>query len=265
LTYLATYPIKSCYRVETHSADVEPWGLAGDRRWLIVDDNVKVITQRDWPALGRIQPKPGPHGLLLRAPGMADLMVPFPDSSPINVEHFHHQWFAAVPAGDRADQWISARLGRTARLVYLADPTQRPIEPGYGLPDDRVSLADSYLLLLTSTASLDAVNEWLVEGGDEPVTMTRFRPNVVVSGSPAWAEDDWIGRRITIGGVSFRIPQACVRCVFTTIDPETGEKGRQPLSVLGRHRRFASGLLFGVNLIPDTQGKIAVGDEAFVA
>jgi hypothetical protein len=90
--------------------------------------------------------------------------------------------------------------------------------------------------------------------------MTRFRPNVVVTGAPAWAEDDWVGRRLRIGEVTFRAAKACDRCVVTTIDQETGEKGRQPLFALGRHRRTEQGLLFALNLIPDGTGGIRVGD-----
>jgi uncharacterized protein len=269
LSYVATYPIKSCYRVEVGSAQVEPWGLAGDRRWLIVDDDAKLITQRDTPALGRIRPDPRDGGLLLRAPGAADLWVPYPTGATTDVHHFT-LWIAATPAGPGADRWVSDVIGRPASLVFLDDPTRRPVDPDYGEPGDRVSFADGFPLLLVNSASLDALNDWLVEGGDEPVEMTRFRPNVVVVGAPAWAEDGWIGGRLVIGDMSFRVPKACSRCVLTTVDPETGEKGRQPLRILGQRRRFPGGLLFGVNLIPDLEGfdgrgKIAVGDEVIVA
>jgi uncharacterized protein YcbX len=95
--------------------------------------------------------------------------------------------------------------------------------------------------------------------------MMRFRPNVVVDGAPAWAEDDWLGGRLRIGGTIFRAAKSCARCVVTTIDQETGEKGRQPLRALGQHRRDGDALLFGINLIPDIgagqPGVIRVGDE----
>jgi uncharacterized protein YcbX len=263
LTYVATYPIKSCYRVEADSAEVEPWGLAGDRRWLIVDERATLITQREWPALGRIRPRYYSQGLVLEAHDATALDVPFPAGATMDVKHFR-QWIAATPAGDAADRWVSQLIDRPARLVYLDDPTRRPVDPEFADPDDRVSFADGYPLLVTNEASLHAVNDWLVEAGDEPVAMTRFRPNIVVGGAPAWAEDEWVGRRIVVGDVTFRVPKPCDRCVFTTIDPETGEKGRQPLRVLGQHRKFPGGLMFGVNLIPDGRGKIALGDEITV-
>ena len=146
---------------------------------------------------------------------------------------------------------MSKSLGRDVRLVHLHDPTQRSLKPGRGRADDRVSFADAYPVLLTNAASLDAVNDWLVEGGDEPVPMARFRPNVVIGGAPAWAEDDWVGRRIRIGAVTFRADKTCDRCVVTTVDQDTAERGRQPLRVLGQRRLSSTGPLFGINLIPD--------------
>ena len=140
----------------------------------------------------------------------------------------------------------------------------RPIEE-LAEEDDRVSFADGYPLLLTTEASLTALGDWLLEAGDEPVPMTRFRPNLVVAGARPWAEDDWLGRRLRIGDVVFRAAKSCSRCVVTTIDQETGERDRQPLRALGRHRRHRDGLLFGINLIPDIgagqRALIRVGDE----
>ncbi|GAA2390712.1 MOSC domain-containing protein [Dactylosporangium salmoneum] len=263
LSYLATYPIKSCYRVEAGAAEVEPWGLAGDRRWLVVDEDAKLMTQRNWPSMGGIRPRYTGEGLVLEANGMPSLEVPYPSGTTTDVKHFH-QWIAATSAGDAAHHWISQVVGQPVRLFHLDDPTRRQVDPEFGEPDDRVSFADGYPLLLTNEASLQAVNDWLAEDGDEPIAMTRFRPNVVISGAPAWAEDDWLGRRIVIGDVTFRAPKPCDRCVLTTIDPETGEKGRQPLRVLGKHRRFPGGLLFGINLIPDGRGKIAIGDQVSI-
>jgi uncharacterized protein YcbX len=169
-----------------------------------------------------------------------------------------------VPArvGDDAG-WFERFLGRPARLVWLGDPTARPIA-SHALESDRVSFADGYPVLLTTAASLAALNDWLVEGGDEPVPMTRFRPNIVVIDAHPWAEDDWLGGRLRIGDTVFRAAKSCGRCVVTTIDQETGEPGRQPLRVLGRHRRVDGAVLFGINLIPDIgagqTGVIRAGD-----
>ena len=164
----------------------------------------------------------------------------------------------AAAAGDEADAWFSAYLGQPVRLVYLDDPTRRAVDPEYGREGDTVSFADGYPLLLTSTASLGQLNQWLTAAGDQPVPMNRFRPNVVVSGFGPWAEDRW--RRIRIGPVWFRVAKPCARCVVTTTDQATGMRGSQPLTMLAARRRFGHNLVFGQNLIPDFPGHIRVGD-----
>ena len=171
---------------------------------------------------------------------------------------------APVPARIAESEWSSAFLGREARLVWQADPTGRAID-SHAEPDDRVSFADGFPLLLANESSLSALNDWLVSAGDEPVPMTRFRPNLVVAGARPWAEDTWLGKRLRIGEVLFRAANACARCLVTTIDQETGEKGREPLRALGRHRRMDGGLLFAINLIPDSSsGVVRVGDPVSV-
>ena len=130
--------------------------------------------------------------------------------------------------------------------------------PQYGRDGDTVSFADGYPLLLTGTASLDQLNQWLTAAGHQPVPMNRFRPNVVVSGFEPWDEDRW--RRIRIGEVPFRVAKPCGRCVVTTTDQVTGERGSQPLAMLAARRRFGKNLVFGQNLIPDSPGRIRVGD-----
>ncbi|GAA4924784.1 MOSC domain-containing protein [Actinoplanes utahensis] len=262
ISALHTYPVKGCHRLDHHEARVEPWGLAGDRRWMIVDPDGVGITQRDTPRLTQLAARPRPGGLTLGAGGLADLDIAEPtDGAKIQVRVFRNK--EPVPARLADTEWISAFLGHEARLVWQADPTARTVHD-HAQPGDRVSLADGYPVLLANTASLDAVNDWLAEAGDQPVPMHRFRPNLVVDGAPAWAEDHWIGRTLHIGETTFRVAKACARCRVTTIDQETGETGRQPLHVLGRHRRVGQGLLFAVNLIPDLPAghttTIRVGD-----
>jgi uncharacterized protein len=164
----------------------------------------------------------------------------------------------AAAAGDEADAWFSAYLAEPVRLVYLDDPTRRAVDPEYGADGDTVSFADGFPLLLTSADSLDQLNQWLTAAGHQPVPMNRFRPNAVVTGYPPWAEDRW--RRIRIGPVSFRVAKPCGRCVVTTTDQTTGERGSQPLKMLAARRRFGKNLVFGQNLIPDSPGHIRVGD-----
>ncbi len=260
---LYTYPVKGCYRLEHDSVRVEPWGLAGDRRWLIVDPETgAAITQRDTARLTQIYPGPVERGLALRAQGLTDLIVnePAPDEL-LEVKVWSFTGPAAL-VSRTADDWLSEVLGQTVRLVFLDDPTRRRVNPEYGRPEDRVSFADGYPLLLANTASLADLNDRIAESGslEAPLPMTRFRPNVVISGGPPWIEDAWTGRRIRVGPVEFRVPKPCDRCVVTTTDQETGERGREPLRTLGRYRNINQGLMFATNLIPDGPGHIAVGD-----
>jgi uncharacterized protein YcbX len=263
VTALAIYPVKGCHRLESDVAAVEPWGLAGDRRWMMVDADGVGITQRDAAHLTRLVCRPRPGGLELSAPGLPPLSIDEPVDGPKEfVRVFRHQ--DPVPARIAETAWSSAFLGREARLVWQADPTGRPIA-SHANDDDRVNLADGFPMLLANEGSLSALNDWLVEAGDEPVPMTRFRPNVVVAGAAPWAEDGWVGRRLRIGAVTFRAAKSCARCLVTTIDQETGEKGGEPLRMLGRHRRYAEGLLFAINLIPETAGVLRLGDPVSVA
>jgi uncharacterized protein YcbX len=259
---LNTYPVKGGHRLDHDAAVVEPWGLAGDRRWMMIDADGVGITQRTTSRLTQLSARPRPGGLLLSAPGRPDLDLDEPADGPKEfVRVFKSK--EPVPARVADTAWSSAFFGFDARLVWQADPLGRSIE-SHALDDDRVNLADGFPVLLANLASLDSVNDWLAEEGEQPVPMTRFRPNLTVAGAEPWVEDTWIGRRLQVGSVTFRAAQSCARCVVTTIDQETGEKGRQPLKALGRHRRYADGLLFAINLIPDiaagTTGVVRVGD-----
>ncbi|MGH3252058.1 MAG: MOSC domain-containing protein [Trebonia sp.] len=258
LTDVWRYPVKSCRGERLAEAVVEPWGLAGDRRWMIVDGTGGAVTAREYPSLVLVMPRLESGKLTLASPGIPDVTVPVPsgDLVPVNV------WgtdLLAARADDVAATWLTRIIGEPVRLVYLDDPTRRPTNPQYSLGGDRVSFADGYPLLLTSEESLGALNGWIAEGkkaAEGPVPMRRFRPSVVVSGAPAWAEDGW--RRLRIGPVAFRAAKGCDRCVFTTIDPDTAAKGHEPLFALARHRRWDGNVWFGVNLIPDDTGPDAI-------
>jgi uncharacterized protein len=258
------YPLKGCRAVDLDEAVVEPWGLAGDRRWLLVDSDHRFLTQREHPALARLVVRYGPGAdITASSDGYPSVRVAAPGESPelLKVTVWDSTVLAAA-AGPEADTWFSAYLGEPVRLVYLDDPTRRAVDPEFGADGDLVSFADGYPLLLTNARSLDQLGEWLTAAGDRPVPMNRFRPNAVVTGYEPWAEDRW--RRIRIGSVSFRVAKPCDRCVVTTTDQTTGERGRQPLRMLAARRRFGQKLIFGQNIIPDSPGVIRVGDPVEV-
>lgn len=252
LTGLRRYPVKSCRGEDLDVATVEPWGLAGDRRWMVVDPAGEMVTAREENALVLITPEITDRGLRLRSPGVADLLVDRPGSGPALHVTVWDDRVPARPAGDDASAWLSQVIGRPLRLVHLDDPRRRPVDPDVAAPGDVVSFADGFPVLLAGEESLAQLNTWIADGpraGDGPLPMTRFRPNLVVAGAEAFAEDGW--RRIRVGEVEFRVLTPCIRCVLTTIDPDTAVRTKEPLVSLARHRRFEQKLLFAMNLVPE--------------
>ncbi|MFP8964257.1 MOSC domain-containing protein [Streptomyces nanhaiensis] len=264
LAALNVYPVKSFAGAGTARAVVEPWGLSGDRRWMAAGPDGAPLTQRGHPrlALAAAEPLPG-GGLRLSAPGMPPLTVEVPDpASGTEVFEVWRTKVEAVPASGEAHGWLTEYLGTDARLVHMDAPEhRRPVTSSHGRPGETVSLADAFPVLLTTVSSLDALN-LLIEQGDHPdegpLPMDRFRPNVVVEGTAPWSEDGW--RRIRIGEVSFRVAKPCGRCVVTTTDQATAERGKEPLRTLARHRRSGDRLLFGQLLVPENTGTLRTGD-----
>jgi len=267
---LHLYPVKSTSGVSVAQASVEPWGLAGDRRWSVVDQAGKRLVAWDAPQLLRVRAVPVPAGVRLSAIGRPDLVVPRPDPS-VRVASPHTRLDTAVPAGPAASDWLSELLGRPVGLLWLDDPRLRPVSPTKGgRPGEYLSLADVGPVLLTSRASLVQLERWAADraaagglaGPDRPLAMARFRPNVVIDGDRPFAEDGWT--ELQIGQVRFRQVQLCDRCVFTTIDPVDLSRSRDPLRTLARHRRWDHHTWFGSRLVPRSAGLIRVGDPVLV-
>lgn len=261
------FPVKSCRGQSLTSAVVEPWGLAGDRRWLVVGDDGAQVTAREHPQLLLVEPAVrADGGLTVTGPDLPPLAVDVPSGDELVPVRIWRTELVAAPAGPEASAWFSKAVGCPVRLVYLDDPTRRRPNPAFAAPTDYVSFADGYPLLLATTASLARLNDWIAEGPraeEGPLPMTRFRPSVVVDGSVPWAEDGW--RRIRIGAAVFRAVKGCDRCVMTMTDPLTGARGKEPIATLARYRRWDGDTWFGMNLVPDTPGAvISVGDEVEV-
>ncbi|MBV2352897.1 MOSC domain-containing protein [Streptomyces sp. J2-1] len=267
LQSIHVHPVKAFRAVALRTASVEPWGLAGDRRWALIDDGGKVVTQREYPrlALAAAGLLPG-GGIVLSGPGQRPLTVPVPlPPATVTADVFGTK-VDAVPASDAAHAWCAEYLGRAVRLVHMDDPaTRRPVDPAYARPGETVSFADGYPLLVTTSASLDALNSLIAQGDhaeDGPLTMDRFRPSLVVAGTAPWEEDGW--SRIAVGEVAFRVAKPCGRCVVTTTDQDTAARGREPLHTLARHRRRNGRLVFGQNLVPLAPGTVRTGDPVRV-
>lgn len=246
---LHLYPVKSLAGVACDSAGVAARGLAGDRRWGIVDPSGEKVTAREAHGLLGLTASPLPDGAvrLTDRSGAAIRVEPPREAAPVPVSHRGQG--TARPAGDEVAAWLSARLDRAVRLVWQDDESRRPIRPELGgRPEDVNSLADAAPLLLTTEASLRRLNEWLAEGGAEAIGHDRFRPNVVVDGETPFAEDDW--DEVTMGGVPFRRTMVCDRCVMTTIDRETLRTSKEPIRTLARHRKWDGETWFGIRLTP---------------
>lgn len=260
LSDLYLYPIKSCAPLALDEAHVEARGLAGDRRWMIVDGDGRFITGRQFPELTLVRAWPVDGGLILDAPGLPTLDVPVPVPSEHSVVEIWKKPVAATFASSEAGEWFSRYLGTTARLVYMDDTVHRQVDPAFAREGDIVGYADSFPIMLLGRGSLDRLNSQL----DVPVSMTRFRPNFVVDVDAPHAEDEWT--RIAIGEMEFDVAKDCTRCNFVNIDPATGRRSHdgQPLKTLTGYRRFDAGVTFGRHLIPRSTGVVRRGDEVRV-
>lgn len=254
LSALYRYPVKSMRGQRLDASPLSGAGLPFDRMWMVGDSNGRFVTGREYPELVLIDAKPSELGVTLSAPGKAPLFVPngaFDDPAPVTV------WgdsFSAWRGAADADEWISAFVGARLRLLWTGAETVRRVKVAPEMP---LSFADGFPLLLIGQASLDDLCARI----GRPLAMERFRPNLVVSGAPAYAEDEW--KRIRIGNCIFRIVKPCERCVFTTVDPDTGRKAldQEPLRTLAKYRKTPDGVIFGQNLIAEGDGELQCGME----
>ncbi|MEW9529868.1 MOSC domain-containing protein [Microbispora sp. NPDC049125] len=265
LTDIVIYPIKSGSGIAKEAAVIQPWGLDGDRRWAVIGEDGDNLWLGEHPRMITVRARSlEDGGLALSAPGCPGLTVPPAEGKRVPVGFTGLD--EAVEADQAAHEWFTRLLGRPARLVWLDDPRRRSVDPAHGgLPGDVVSFAWDAPLLLTSRSSLRLLDEWIAGGAGErgeeppaPLSMARFRPNVVVDGAEPYEEDGWA--EVQIGEVDFRVSEICDRCAVTTIDPDTAVKGKEPIRTLARHRRWDGKTWFGIRLVPRSTGTIRVGD-----
>ena len=255
LSGLYVYPIKSCAGISLDSADLISTGLRHDRRWMLVDESGEFMSQRAHPRMALISTHLSDGQLTVSAPGMPDLLIPLlqENGKLIDVEVWGDVNKGAL-VGEEADHWFGEFLRFPCRLVRKPEDDPRPVDSIYAANGDQVGFADGFAFLLISEASLDDLNSRL----EDPLPMNRFRPNFVVRGCDAYAEDGW--GRLHIGGVPFRVAEGCPRCAITTTNQETGERGKEPLRTLATYRKFDGEVYFGRNLIHDTLGTVRLGD-----
>jgi hypothetical protein len=259
LASLHVYPIKGAAGSAPAEWDLDVRGFRYDRRWMLVEPSGEFITQRDQAELALIRPRIEPPHLLVEAPGMPLLRLALNPMGgrPLNVCVWEDRVDALLP-DQRADQWFTDFLGRPALLAWMPETCVRPLDLRYAQPGDRTGFADAFPFLVISEASLDDLNSRLAV----PLPMNRFRPNLVIGGATPFAEDGW--SRIRIGTIGMRVVKPCARCLVTTTDQLTGERGVEPLRTLATYRRVDGKVMFGQNVLHDGTGRLAVGDPVTV-
>lgn len=270
ITALYTYPIKGCARLEHQTMTIAERGPRDDRRWMLVnasgDAPGRFISQREAPRLAIIQPSLSDTALTVAAPGRSPLAIPLAlaEGTPTRSVSIWRDAAEAHDEGDEAAAWFSDAIGLPARLMRMADSHYREVDPRYNPLRAPVGFADGYPILLANTASLNDLNDRMVERDKDPVPMARFRPNVVISGAPAWAEDTWA--RFEIGGLAFDGLKLCARCAVPTVDQSTGERPdpTEPSATLALFRKRERGVMFGQNVVNRGTGVLHVGDALTV-
>ncbi|WP_020409414.1 MOSC domain-containing protein [Hahella ganghwensis] len=255
VTELHLYPVKSCAGISVEQLSITEWGPSDDRRYMLVDEAGKFVTGRKFPKMVLFKTELLPEGLMITSPAGDQKLASIPDAPErVEVEIWKDR-AEAIVASPEVNDWLSRALEANVRLVHMPEDSFRQVDRDYYAADQRIPFCDGYPVLMTNESSLTELNTRL----DETIVMKRFRPNVVVNGSAAWEEDHW--KHVRIGEVEFQVVKPCSRCVFTTVDPETAEKGKEPLRTLAGYRRHELGVIFGQNLVQLNQGVIKVGDE----
>jgi uncharacterized protein YcbX len=250
------YPVKSLAGIRASSWPVVKTGLEYDRKWMLIDSDLQFLSQRKLPKMALIKTELSEGQLILSASNMDNLCLELePNSGDIINSTIWHDQVETIAVSDKADIWFSRFLQTDCRLVYQPDSSTRPVNPTFANPDDQTSLSDGFPFLLISENSLDALNQAM----QLDLAMKRFRPNLVVTGCDAYDEDTW--REITIGNIGFRLPKPCSRCSVPTINPETGDTGKEPLTTLNRIRKWQNKVYFGQNALHNDVGMLSIGDR----
>jgi len=257
ISELAIFPVKSMRQVQLQKSVLQFGGLKNDRRWMVVDDKDVMITQRNVARLCLIQPEllnPDVDcSLKLGAAEMPEIIISVPDGSTTRRVKVWDDICNAYDAGDEVANWLGQFLNIECRLVYFPEDEIRIVDQTYAQPNDHTAFSDGFPVLLLSQASLDDLNSRM----DKDVPMARFRPNIVVSGCDAFAEDGW--KKLKVGDIVLRIVKPCSRCIVPSIDIATAERSKEPIKTLTTYRKRNNNIFFGQNVVADGVGEIKVG------
>jgi len=266
LAALHVYPVKGLKGIDLAEARATERGLEHDRRFMVVDEDNVFVSQREQPGMATIWTEIVGDQLMLAAPDMGEVAVPLEPDAPASLRV--QVWRSVVDAAhvsNPADAWLSEYLGFDCRLVYMPKESHRYSNTQYAGEAREVGFADGYAYLVTGEASLADLNRRLGGRGHPALPMNRFRPNLVVRGSAAYAEDTW--KDVRIGSAVLRAAKPCGRCQVTTTDQSTGQVvGPEPLATLSTYRESAEfGVMFGMNYVTIEPGTMRVGDSVIPA
>jgi uncharacterized protein YcbX len=249
------YPVKSCAGIAVREALVIETGLELDRAWMVVDEYGEFLSQRELPRMALVAPTLRTNDLVLRAPGMLALHLSLDAvEAPCRVRVWDDE-VRAYDMGDLAAQWFGDFLGRKARLVRFDPEHKRLSEARWsGGVEAQAAFSDGFALLVVSTASLAELNRRLAERGQPPVSLERFRPNLVLDGLDAHAEDfvDTLTLDSPDGPVVLKLTKPCARCSIPNVDPATAATGSEPGDTLATYRadaRLNGAITFGMNAV----------------
>ena len=258
---LYVYPIKSCAGVAVQDVILTETGLEFDRAWMVVDGKGDFLTQRELPRMALIQPQLKHYEMVLRAPGMLALHIKLDEvEAPVQVRVWDDE-VAAFDMGKVAAQWFSDFLGTTARLVRF-DPDHKRVSDKRWTGDVEAltQFSDGFAALVISEASFSQFNDKLLAAGQQPVSMARFRPNIVLASAPGLDklsphdEDrvDVMHIQTEQGVAQLKAVKPCPRCPIPNIDPLTAVSSPQVGDMLQTYRadaRVNGALTFGMNAI----------------
>lgn len=260
LTQIYIYPVKSLGGISLTSAEVTAKGLKYDRRWMLIGADNVALTQRTNPEMALFKTsleKDDLHIHKTQDGAVTSSVYVDTGTAPEGSTITAHVWddeVQVVEVHRHLSQWFSDNLSVACKLVAFPEENPRKIDPRYSVNGEHFALADAYPFLIIGQASLDDLNSRLAS----PVPINRFRPNFVFSGGLPFQEDQW--RELKIGNVRFAGVKMCSRCILTTVNQETAERGPEPLRTLSTYRKIGNKVLFGQNLVALDLGVVSVGD-----
>jgi len=246
VTGLFVYPLKSARGIACARVRLGPTGFEADRRWMLVNAEGVFLSQRTHPQLACIVPQLDGNEVVLDAPGLPPLRLQGRCSGERLFVRVHQDRCVGLDEGTEAAEWASRAAGEAVRLVRVPAHPERWANPTFaGTTPAPMGFADGFPVLVCNVASLEELNRRLPAG----IPMERFRPNLVLEGLPAWAEDRI--DTLTIGEVTLRLVKPCIRCTIPSIDQRTGQPSIDPAPALRQFRfdKLLRGVKFGENAV----------------